>query len=257
MSVVAQISKRAKTIRAANPKMKWTDAIKQASKEIKGQKTTSKSRKTPKKRVAGNQYERFDFYKAYQKAPQKVKNILDTLPDKDYQDYYVLDTVAKALKKIGWELEFDLSGEITMLRPVKKTAGRVASPKLHKDNKSHNVTIKVGKQPGKKTVGKTAKVTRPKIERSTLPLDKLNGIIKMKRNDFYEIVAGGNKNSVFQLQSTTTAKDGAKAYNVKFWEYRNRKLSKPFLAVISDKWLATRAIRPRSSVKVSETIGFV
>lgn len=45
---VAEISKRAKQIRAKSPSKKWTDCIKQASKELKAGKSTSKVGATKK-----------------------------------------------------------------------------------------------------------------------------------------------------------------------------------------------------------------
>jgi len=49
---VAEISKRAKQIRVKSPSKKWTDCIKQASKELKAGKSTSKVGATKKRNLA-------------------------------------------------------------------------------------------------------------------------------------------------------------------------------------------------------------
>jgi hypothetical protein len=187
MSIIAKISKRAKAIRAANPKMDWQTALKKASAEIKGQKTTSKTPKTRK--------------------PAKRSIV---------------------------------AGKTTKTRKPAK--------RLTRAQKEYNADVDVS---GK--IGKT-KTIKPKIKRSSIPLDKLNGIIILKKDAYYEIESGPNKGSVFQLMYKRGVMQHQ--YFVKFWTYRNGKLSKPFEASFDDFWLEKRSILPRGPVKSHETIGF-
>lgn len=262
-SLIAQIAARAKTIRSANPKMSWQSALKKAGAEFKGRQTTSKRRvgvvaKTKKGKPA----------KRLKKAEREYNK------DVDAYKYFVVDSKTGRVHS-GWEYKQDAKdaqsdferGEtkIITLAQLKKSGNdprsnwkyQIGKPKrrvsgsTHKDSKSHNVRISVvsGNKP-KKTV-------RPKMIKTDMDLNKLNGIIKMTTGKYYEVATGNNKGSVFYIQSTKKAtKDTKKQYNVKFWEYRSGKLAKPFLGIISDAWINKRSIRPRGSVKSIETIGF-
>lgn len=274
-SLIAQIAARAKTIRSANPKMSWQSALKKAGAEFKGRQTTSKAatvKKTTKKPTAK--------VAAYYYGDGEVVGISDLKIGKKFEwidgaEYLEVTYVGKTEKNKrkkpsakygegGYLFQFDDKSYVDLswravsqsLRSI-PTKSKTVKPKrrvsgsTHKDTKSHNVRISVvsGNKP-KKTV-------RPKMIKTDMDLNKLNGIIKMTTGKYYEVATGNNKGSVFYIQSTKKAtKDTKKQYNVKFWEYRSGKLAKPFLGIISDAWINKRSIRPRGSVKSIETIGF-
>lgn len=258
-TLIAKIAARAKVIRKSNPKMSWQSALKKAGAELKGSgaKTTSKRRvgvvartkkgKTVKRKI-GDPVEN-----AYKRAPLAVKKVLDDLGDKD--DYKSLGIAQKKLKKLGWDMDYYLDGSITYLRPIKKTTKpkttKRVSGSTHKDNKSHNVSIRVVS--GTKRV----KTVRPKIQKTNIDLEKLNGILKIQTGKYFEVESGTLKKSAFYIKSTSKAtKDKPKTYNVKFWQFRSGRLSKPFDATITDAWINKRSIRPRGVVKSTEYIAF-
>ena len=243
--MIAKISKRAKAIRAANPKMEWQTALKKASAEIKSQKTTSKRPKTrkPAKRsiVAGKTTKTRKPAKRLTRA-QKEYNA-----DVDAYKYFIVD--AKTGKPYsGWEYRDDAKdGQLNYERGQTKIVSLATLKKSGNDvraNWKNKISGKVG----------NTKTIKPKIKRSPIPLDKLNGIIILKKDAYYEIESGPNKGSVFQLMYKRGVMQHQ--YFVKFWTYRNGKLSKPFEASFDDFWLEKRSIIPRGAVKPHETIGF-
>ncbi len=266
-SLIAQIAARAKQIRSANPKLTWQSALKKAGAEYKGTKQT-----TSKRRVGV-------VARTKKGAPSKrlKKAEREYNSEVDAYKYFVVDAKTGRVHS-GWEYKSDAKdaqsdfdrGEtkIITLAQLKKSGKdprgnwkyqigktkrkkRVVSGSAHKDNKSHNVSIRVVS--GTKRV----KTVRPKITKSDIDLSKLNGILKLTTGKYFEVAGGANKGSVFYIQSTKKAtKETKKTYNVKFWEYRSGRLSKPFLATISDAWINKRSIRPRSAVRSSECIGF-
>jgi hypothetical protein len=128
-SIIAKIAARAKVIRKASPNMAWQTAIKKASAELKGTKTTTKRKTTSKRAISGKgrpkTYE--DFADAYENAPAKVKAILDTIEDR--MSYTKLAALVRKLNKLGWNAEYGLDGEIHTLYPIKKPMKRKTSTK--------------------------------------------------------------------------------------------------------------------------------
>ena len=105
---------------------------------------------------------------------------------------------------------------------------------------------------------KVSGTNRPKIEKAAVDLNALNGIIQFKKGNFYEVVKGNNKGAVIKI--TFIRKPTPKnliAYYVDFWDYRDGVLTKPFKAIITNKWLDKRSIRPRLSVKAREYKKFI
>lgn len=255
-TLIAKIAARAKQLRAKSPSMTWQSALKKAGAEYRGTtvKTTSKrptvkaKRKTTVKRKSkvGD-----PVYNAYKKAPIAIKKIIDQLGDEP--DYSDLKRVAAALKKKGYFMDYGLDAQITELRPIKKTptkkVGAVKKTPVsrHKDTKSHNVNIRV-----------MSGAKKPKVQKADVDMSALNGVIKFQANKFYEVVKGANKGSVVKITSVrkpTNKNEGSAlvtSYNVNFYEYRDGHLCKPFLGVVTDRWLNKRSIRPRPSVKSTE-----
>ena len=101
-------------------------------------------------------------------------------------------------------------------------------------------------------------VKKPKVQKADVDMSALNGVIKFQTNKFYEVAKGANKGSVIKITSVrkpTNKNEGSAlvtSYNVNFYEYRDGHLCKPFLGVITDRWLNKRSIRPRQSVKSTE-----
>lgn len=151
------IIKEAKSLKKKYPKRfdTWKEYISQASaiyaSKHGGKSPVGKKRKvgsTKKKAVKAKVGD--PVYNAYKKAPLAVKKIIDTL---DFQESYTkLSNAAKKLKKLGWEMDYDLDGSITKLTKMKKTSKKVGAKakakkapvrSTHKDTKSHNVNIRV------------------------------------------------------------------------------------------------------------------
>ena len=117
-----------------------------------------------------------------------------------------------------------------------------------------------GKKAIKKLMGAVKKtpVKKPKVQKADVDMSALNGVIKYQVNKFYEVAKGANKGSVIKITSirkAPTAKEQSKlykSYNVKFYEFRNGHLQKPFDGTITSYWLDKRSVRPRPSVKASE-----
>ena len=101
-------------------------------------------------------------------------------------------------------------------------------------------------------------VKKPKVQKADVDMSALNGVIKFQANKFYEVAKGANKGSVIKITSVrkpTNKNEGSAlvtSYNVNFYEYRDGHLCKPFLGIITDRWLNKRSIRPRQSVKATE-----
>lgn len=257
-SIVAKISARAKQIRAEKPTMKWTAAIKQAAKELKGQKTTSAG--TRKKNVGAGKrrktYFDFDFAKAYDRAPLKVRRVLDTLHEDS--DYAELQAVANQLESMGWFFDFDLGREVVALHPINKRP-RVSGAKQHKDTRSHNVNIKVGRAGSKRKVG-SAKATKPKIQTTSIRLDKLNGINpKFKIGQYYVVDQKGHPNdgTVFRIHKGKRQNplNMQTEYPARVWEpTKTGFLRQPFDAYLRESWLHQTTIRPRAAVKSNELL---
>jgi hypothetical protein len=133
--------------------------------------------------------------------------------------------------------------------PRSSVLGQATKPvkTKHKDTKSHNVNIRV-----------MSGTKRPKIQKASVDMNALNGVIKFAAGKFYEIVSGANKGSVVKITSIrrpTNKKEGSMlytSYNVDFYEKRNGVLQKPFKGTITNRWLNKRSIRPRLSVKATE-----
>lgn len=134
-------------------------------------------------------------------------------------------------------------------KAIKKLMGAVKKTPVskHKDTKSHNVNIRV-----------MSGVKKPKVQKADVDMSALNGVIKFQANKFYEVAKGANKGSVIKITSVrkpTNKNEGSAlvtSYNVNFYEYRDGHLCKPFLGVITDRWLNKRSIRPRQLVKSTE-----
>jgi len=164
--------------------------------------------------------------------PMSKPDAMKFIKQQGIENYYTNVVVVpyrgkKAIKKLG---------------AVKKTP-----VSKHKDTKSHNVNIRV-----------MSGVKKPKVQKADVDMSALNGVIKFQANKFYEVAKGANKGSVIKITSVRkpTNKNKGSAlvtsYNVNFYEYRYGHLCKPFLGVITDRWLNKRSIRPRPSVKATE-----
>ena len=186
----------------------------------------------------------------------------------DQYKYFVVDLKTGRVSS-GWEYKEDAKdalsdfdkgdAKIYTLSQLKREG--VADPRsewkyklsgTHKDTKSHNANIRV-----------VSGTKKPKIEKAAVNMDALNGVIKYQTGKYYEVIKGDQKGSVIKITSIrkpTSAKEGSmlhKTYNVDFYEFRNGHLQKPFLGVITDRWLNKRSVRPRPTVKSHELKKFI
>jgi hypothetical protein len=314
-TIIAKIAARAKVIRKAKPTMSWQTAIKKASAELKGTtvRTTSKRRvATPRrKKTVGD-----PIIKAYERAPKKVKDILDEIDD--YKSYTQMANIANRLYKLGWEMQYGLDADIQVLRPIrKKTTKKVGATKKltdaqlekiasdyayvtssdydravyrlqdpdytdkllpqylkaikdyekrrkikisgkkvgkatnpvktkHKDTKSHNVNIRV-----------MSGTKRPKIQKASVDMNALNGIIQYERGKFYQLM-GRLKGVVIKITKVKKIKHPKyptrvmTEYEGLVYDYKDGHLLKPVKGIFQPNFLDMHNAYVRPSVKAHE-----
>jgi len=263
MTLIAKIAARAKQLRAKSPSMTWQNALKKAGAEYRGTTVKTTSKRPTVKAKRKTTVKRKSKVNAVKLLPQhKVFQVLTKIQAKnrkmnDNKEVYGLRRDGSE-KLIIFNKDFDndefyaFGAEIGSVGKTKKAIKKLGAVKKtpvskHKDNKSHNVNIRV-----------MSGVKKPKIQKADVDMNALNGVIKFQSNKFYEVVKGANKGSVVKITSIrkpTNKNEGSsliKSYNVNFYEYRDGHLCKPFLGIITDRWLNKRSIRPRLSVKSTE-----
>lgn len=132
---VAEISKRAKQIRAKSPSKKWTDCIKQASKELKADKRTTGKVGATKKVV-------LDSLKKLKKNEQAVLIDESFNPPYDVYAVYVDGIYDRRIKVKKGEKYLTQKQRAIKSSSVKQTKSRRITGS-HTDTKSHNVRINV------------------------------------------------------------------------------------------------------------------
>lgn len=165
MSTVKQISALAKKIYAKKPTIKWTDAIKQASRELKASgkisagksratKSTATKRKPVTKRITGVAKKRSSvpstiFFKAENLNSTNTKykyrgRYYEILDDQDGENYIFVNSKAVYFKMPKYSSRRKPqvgAAKKTVKAKAKTTARRVSGS--HTDTKSHNVRINV------------------------------------------------------------------------------------------------------------------
>lgn len=254
-TIIAKIAARAKVIRKGNPRLSWQDAIKKASKELKGRSTKSKviTRKKTTRRVGiVSKTKKGKPRKRLSKAEKEYNAMADMYK------YFVVEAATGKIAS-GWEYKEDAKdalsdygkgeAKIYTLSQLKKEGKSDPRSKwkyklagTHKDTKSHNVNIRV------------VSGTKVKIPKASVDMDALNGIIKWEPGKYYEIVKGAKKGSVFKITSKAKHDDETKqlCYNANYYVYQHGHLQKPFTARIPLKWFDRHSIKPRTAVKPHE-----
>lgn len=162
-----------------------------------------------------------------------------------------------ALKKAGAEFRGKPAATGAKKKIVKTTSKRkpaatgakrkpVKSEK-HTDTKSHNVKINVTSGIKRKPV---------KFKRAEVDEHALNGIVKIQRGKYYEVVQGTGKGSVFYCKTIKGKPGTVRVYGCKYYEkITGGKLAKPFDVEISDNWLNKRIVKGRGVVRAVEKYG--
>lgn len=253
MTLIAKIATRAKQLRAKSPSMTWQSALKKAGAEYRGTtvKTTSKRltvkakrgrplKRTTIKKVGSNNFNEGDIVLV---KPEKLKAEIIRLTNYGAFVKFIDRRPTGGDKRGMYQIK-----DLKSLGNMQKTGAVKKTPvSKHKDTKSHNVNIRV-----------MSGAKKPKVQKADVDMNALNGVIKFQANKFYEVVKGANKGSVVKI--TSVRKPTKKTpelglvtnYNVNFYEFRDGHLCKPFLGIITDRWLNKRSIRPRLSVKSTE-----
>lgn len=230
MSTVKLISAKAKQIRAKRPTMKWTDAIKAASKELKAsgkiapKKTTAKRKpitKRPASKVGAVTTikmlkSNINSTQTRYKHKGRWYNIND---DQDGEFYIMVGGKAVYFKK-----PYPAIGKAKTVKTKPKTkpvtrARRVAGS--HTDNKSHNVRINV------------LSGVRP----AQLVLNGVGGLVKNK----YYIYNGKEIYPIVGLKGATTWKGSILKYlgkkdNTLLFDIRFKLKSKAGFDTITERW---------------------
>lgn len=236
MSTVKQISSLAKKIRAKKPSMKWTDAIKAASKELKA----SGKIGAPKKRATTSTAKKATTTKKRTvKAPTKIKLELKNLDmsqerykyngrfynvndDQDGDFYIMVGGKAIYFKKPYPRMSGTKTRKTTPKQIVRKKVGST-----HKDTKSHNVRINVlsGVKP--------ANVV-------------LNGVNRLVKNKYY-VYNGKDIYPIVGLKGATMWKGSLLKYlgvknNSLLFDIRFKLKSKTGYDTITERWELPRTM---------------
>lgn len=135
MTHLQKITTLAKKIRKTKPSMKWTDAIKQASKRIKPAAKKAVPKKAAKK-VAGKKYTTAQLEAIANNYAYAVSADLDKVTARLIYHPELVTMYLNEIKKYETRTGDKLSG-------VKKRIPKKPITKTHKDTKSHNVNIRV------------------------------------------------------------------------------------------------------------------
>jgi hypothetical protein len=152
-----------------------------------------------------------------------------------------------ALKKAGAEFRGKPTATGAKRKVVKSTNTRKkAATKKHTDTKSHNVKINVTSGIKRKPV---------KFKRAEVDEHALNGIVKIQRGKYYEVVQGTGKGSVFYCKTIKGKPGTVRVYGCRYFEKTGGKLAKPFDVEITDNWLNKRIVKGRGVVRAVEKYG--
>jgi hypothetical protein len=242
MSTLKLITAKAKQIRAKRPTMKWTDAIKAASKELKAsgkiapKKTTAK-RKTTVKRPASKVgavtsikllKSNLDSTQTKYKHKGRYYNIND---DQD-GDFYIM----VAGKAVYFKKPYPKMGAVSKPKTMSKAKPVSRAKKVagsHTDTKSHNVRINVlsGVRPAQLV---------------------LNGVGRLVKNKYYTY-NGKDIYPIVGLKGATTWKGSLLKYlgvknNSLLFDIRFKLKSKAGFDTITERWELPRTMAASSFI---------
>lgn len=226
MSTVKQISALAKKIYAKKPSMKWTDAIKQASRELKASGKISTSTKKTTKRKPASKRITGAYKRVYKVVKKDTKGYELKYIDENGKNWYTGSFTTKAAaQKAADILNNKKPDTFTKVgatkKPVKRSTPKKKVSGKHTDNKSHNVRINV------------LSGVRP------VPVI-FNGVGRLVKNKYY-IYNGKDIYPIVGLKGATTWKGSLLKYlgkkdNTLLFEIRFKLKTKAGFDNITERW---------------------